>query len=237
MNSRIASASVIALGTLLVCLPSPAWADSGSAVTPIGSVAVTINGGEFTEECTEFPYEITVSDAASDVQWTVDVEARRRGGGRVSDLVTGYGTTTTAADLQICSGDGAGPWTAAVRIRLAETSGSSRSFDRSFTLRFPISKATSTTTISSATISGSRTTVAGTVLDSAGAAATTQFGYITVKVQRADGTWRVSGRAQVNSSGNFRIIIGRAVPTGTAIQVFFQGTDEAKRSASAVTTV
>jgi hypothetical protein len=120
---------------------------------------------------------------------------------------------------------------------MAETSGSTRTFNRSLTLRFPISKATSTTTITGTSVSGSRTTVTGTVLDGAGSGATTAFGYVTIKVQRADGTWRVSGRAQVNSPGNFRIIIGRAMPTGTAIQVFFQGTDEAKRSASAVTTV
>jgi len=229
--------SALTTGTLLVLPPIPALADTSSVPTPIGSVAVTINGGEFTEECTDFPYEIAVSDAASDVQWSVEIDARRRGGGRVSDMVTGYGTTTSPADLQICSGDGAGMWTATVRVRLAETSGATRSFNRSTTLRFPVSKATSTTTVSSASVAGSRTIVTGTVLDSAGSAATTQFGYVAVKVQRSDGTWKLSGREQVNGSGNFRITIARAVPSGTGIQVFFLGTEEAKRSESAVTTV
>ncbi|MFM8352911.1 MAG: hypothetical protein ACKN9D_17840, partial [Actinomycetales bacterium] len=189
------------------------------------------------EECTQFPYEIVVADAASDVQWSVEVNARRGGGGRVSDMVTGYGSGTTAANLQICSGDGAGRWTAAVRIRMAETSGSTRTLNRSLTLRFPISKATSTTTITGTSVSGSRTTVTGTVLDGAGSGATTAFGYVTIKVQRSDGTWQTRGREQVNSTGAFRVVIPRALTPGTVIQALFQGTQEAQRSASAATTL
>jgi len=216
---------------------SPALADTGSVPTPLGSVSVTINGGEFTEECTQFPYEIVVADAAPEVQWSVEVNARRGGGSRVSDMVTGYGTSTTSANLQICSGDGAGRWTAAVRIRMADTSGSTRTFNRSLTLRFPISKATSTTTITGTSVSGSRTTVTGTVLDAAGSGTTTAFGYVTLKVQRSDGTWQTRGREQVNAAGTFRIVVPRALTPGTVMKALFLGTQEAQRSASVSTTL
>ena len=230
--------ALTAIPTFFLAGPTaPATADTGSVPTPIGSVAVTINGGEFTEECTEFPYEIVVSDAAADVQWSVEVNARRSGGGRVTDIVTGYGSTTSSADIQICSGDGAGRWTATARVRLSETSGSTRTFNRSMTLSFPVSKATTTTTIAGAAVSGSRTTVTGTVLDATGGAATTAFGYVTIKVQRSDGTWRMAGREQVTAAGSFRVVIGRALSPGTVLQAFFQGTQEAKRSTSAATTV
>lgn len=231
---------MMAVGALVVFvgwLSPPAAAGTGSASTPIGSVTVTINGGSFTQECTDFPYEIVVSDASPDVQWTVRTNARRGSDGRVGDTVTGLGSGTRTPDLQICSGDGAGRWNANVRIRLTDTRDTTRSFDRSVTIRFPISRATSTTTIGRASISGSRTVVTGTVLDATGGAETTAFGALTIKVQGSDGTWRSQGREQVNASGNFRVVIPRALATGTVIKAIFLGTEEAKPSESATTTL
>jgi len=216
---------------------TPALADAGSASTPIGSMAVTIDGGEFTEECTEFPYQIVVTDAASDVQWSAEVSATRRGGGRVNGMETGYGSGTFTAALQICSGDGAGRWSARVAVHLAETSGSTRAYNRSLRLGFPISKATTTTTITGSAIRGGKTVVTGTVLDSSGGASTTKFGYVTIKVERPDGSWQRGGRKQVDAAGAFTVTVNRVLSSGTKLQAVFQGTEEAKASASADYTI
>jgi hypothetical protein len=111
-------------------------------------------------------------------------------------METGYGSGTFPAALRICSGDGAGRWSAPGGRAPGSTSGSTRAYDRSMRLGFPISKATTTTTITGTAIRGGKTVVTGTVLDGGGGAATSKFGYVAIKVERPDGSWQRGGRSR-----------------------------------------
>jgi hypothetical protein len=211
-------------------------AASSSVTTPLGTLEMTIDGGAFTEECTDFPYTVVVSGALPRVQWTADIDAERTGGGSVTDTVTGFGSGTVTDDLQVCSGDGAGSWTATVAVRMADPADTTAVYDGTMTIDFTVSKATSSTTITSVSLGSSKTKVKGTVLDSAGGSDTTMFGYVTVKVKKSGDTWRDKGRVQVDEDGRWSLTIGKAYASGTKFKAVFGGTDEAKSSTSAVFT-
>jgi hypothetical protein len=167
------------------------------------------------------------------VQWTADIDAERDGGGSVADTVTGFGSGTVTDELMICSGDG-GSWTATVAVRMADPADTTAVYDRTMAIDFTISKATTTTAIASVNLGSSRTTVKGTVLDSAGGSETTMFGYVTVKVKKSGDTWREKGRVQVAADGTWTLKISKAYAPGTQFKAVFGGTDEARRSTSAV---
>jgi hypothetical protein len=219
----------------LAALPA-ALADTSSVTTPIGSLEMTIDGGAFTEECTDFPYTVVVTGALPRVQWTADIDAERDGGGSVTDTVTGFGSGTVTDDLQACSGDGAGSWTATIAVRMADPADTTAVYNGTMTIDFTVSKATSATTITSVNLGSSKTKVKGTVLDSTGGSETTMFGYVTVKVKKSGDTWRDKGRVQVDEDGRWSLTIGKAYAPGTKFKAVFGGTDEAKSSTSAVFT-
>jgi hypothetical protein len=202
--------------------------------TPLGTLEMTIGGGAFTEECTDFPYTVVVSGALPRVQWTANIDAERTGGGSVTDTVTGFGSGTVTDDLQVCSGDGAGSWTATVAVRMADPADTTAVSTGTMTVDFTISKATSSTTITSVNLGSAKTKVKGTVLDSTGGSDTTMFGYVTVKVKKSGDTWRDKGRVQVDEDGRWSLTIGKAYASGTKFKAVFGGTDEAKGSTSAV---
>lgn len=236
------AASLLIGGASLAAVPA-AQADSASVSTPVGAMAMTLDGGAFTEECTDFPYDVVVSDALPRVQWSAEITAEREGGepdsitdppGRtVSGMLTGFGSGTFDGNLQICSGDGAGAWTATVDVRMADPADATAVYERTMTLTFAISKAPTTTTITRVTSGSSQTKVKGTVAD----ARVTMFGDVTVKVKKPDASWKTGGSGTVDDAGNFTVTIGRTYPSGTKVKVVFEGTDEAKRSTSATSTI
>ena len=228
----VATAGVIALGAALLASPI-ARADTASVTTPIGSLEMTLDGGAFTEECTDFPYEVVVTDALPRVQWTAEIEAERDGGGSVTGILTDFGSGTFDSGLQICSGDGAGDWTATVTVRMADPADATAVYNRTMTLEFAISKATTTTTITRVNAGSSRTKVKGTVAD----AEVAMFGDVTVKVKKPGASWKTGGSGTVDEDGNYSVTIEKTYATGTKFKVVFEGTDEAKRSTSAVTTI
>ena len=65
----------LGVGLAVGVLAAPAWAGSGQVETPIGSLSIQIDGGVFTEECTDFPYEVAVTGAAAEVQWSAEIDA------------------------------------------------------------------------------------------------------------------------------------------------------------------
>lgn len=211
-------------------------AASSSVTTPLGTLEMTIDGGAFTEECTDFPYTVVVSDALPRVQWTAELDAERDGGGSVSDITTGYGSGTVSDDLQVCSGDGAGAWTATVLVRMADPADTTAVYTGTMTIDFTISKATSSTTITTVNLGSSKTKVKGTVLDSTGGSDTTMFGYVTVKVKKSGDSWREKGTVQVAEDGTWTLKIEKTYASGTKFKAVFAGTDEAKSSTSAVYT-
>lgn len=214
------------------------WASAGSssATTPLGTLEMTIDGGAFTEECTDFPYTVVVTGALPRVQWSAEIDAERDGGGSVTGMTTDYGSGTFTDDLMVCSGDGAGAWTATVAVRMADPSDATAVYTRTMTIDFTVSKATTTTTVTSVTLGSSKTKVKGTVLDATGGSDTTMFGYVTVKVKKSGDTWREKGRAQVAEDGTWSLKIEKAYAAGTKFKAVFEGTDEAKRSTSATYT-
>lgn len=230
----LALAAGLAVGSVLV-VPAVS-AGTSSVTTPIGTLEMTLDGGAFTEECTDFPYTVVVTGALPRVQWTADIDAKRDGGGSVTDTVTGFGSGTVTDDLQVCSGDGAGSWTATVSVRMADPADTTAVYTRTMTIDFTISKAMTATTISSVTLGSSKTKVKGTVLDSTGGSETTMFGYVIVKVKKSGDTWRDKGRVQVAEDGAWSLRIDKAYASGTQFKAVFEGTDEAKRSTSAVFT-
>jgi hypothetical protein len=230
----LASSAVLSAG-LLLGVPV-AHADTNSVTAPIGTLQMTINGGAFTEECTDFPYTVVVTGALPRVQWSAEIDADRDGGGTVSGMLTDYGSGTFTGDLMICSGDGAGSWTATVDVRMADPADATAVYSRTMTIDFTISKASTATTITSVNLGSSRTKVTGTVLDSTGGSETTASGYVTVKVKKSGDTWREKGRVQVAEDGTWSLRIGKAYASGTQFKAVFEGTDEAKRSTSAVFT-
>ena len=217
----------------LALAPGSAYADTQSVTTPIGSLEMTLDGGSFTEECTDFPYEVVVTDALPRVQWSAEIEAERDGGGSVTGMLTGFGSGSFDGDLQICSGDGAGAWTATVAVRMADPADATAVYNRTMTLEFTISKATTTTTITRINASSSRTKVKGTVAD----AEVAMFGDVTIKVKKPSASWKTGGSGSVDEDGNFSVTIDRTYPAGTKFKAVFEGTDEAKRSTSAVSTI
>lgn len=232
MKTSLAIIAVLVAGVLIV--PVAAHADTESVTTPIGTMEMTLDGGSFTEECTDFPYEVVVSDALPRVQWSAEIQAERDGGGSVTDTVTGFDSGTVTDDLQVCSGDGAGSWTATVAVRMADPADTTAVYDDTMTIDFTVSKATSSTTITAVNLGSSKTKVKGTVLDSSGGSETTMFGYVTVKVKKSGDSWRDKdkGRVQVDEDGRWSLTFDRSFPSGTHFLAAFQGTEEAKRSTS-----
>jgi hypothetical protein len=234
---RIVSLAVAAGLTAASLVFAPAVsAGLSSVTTPLGTLEISIDGGVFTEECTDFPYAVVVSGALPRVQWTAEIDAERDGGGSVSDIVTGYRSGTVTDDIMICSGDGAGSWTATVAVRMADPADTTADYTGTMTIDFTISKATSSTTITAVNLGSAKTKVKGTVLDSAGGSETTMFGYVTVKVKKSGDSWRDKGRVQVDEDGRWSLTIEKAYATGTKFKAVFGGTDEAKGSTSAVYT-
>lgn len=209
-------------------------AGTASVVTGLGSVEMTIDGGTFTEECTDFPYTVIVTGPNIGVQWSTAIDAERDGGGRVTDLLTDYGSGVFTDDIMICSGDGAGSWTANVTVKLWVPGGFP--VERTMAIDFAISKATSITTITSVNLGPTRTKMKGTVLDSTGGSETTMFGYVTVKVKKPGDSWRERGRVQVAEDGTWSLRLGKTYSSGTQFKAVFGGTEEARRSTSAVFT-
>ena len=230
MSACAAVVGVVSAAAL--ALPA-AQADTSSVTTPIGSLEMTLDGGAFTEECTDFPYDVVVTDALPRVQWSAEIEAERDGGGSVSGMLTDFGSGTFDSGLQICSGDGAGNWTATVNVRMADPADATAVYTRTMSLEFTISKATTATTITRVNAGSSRTKVKGTVAD----AAVAMFGDVTVKVKKPSASWKNGGSGAVDEDGNFSVTIDRTYPAGTKVKVVFEGTDEAKRSTSAIATL
>ena len=229
----IAVAGVALIAGSVVALPA-AQAGASSVTTPLGTLEMTIEGGAFTEECTDFPYTVVVSGALPRVQWSAEIDAERDGGGSVTGMLTDYGSGTFTGDLMICSGDGAGAWTATVAVRMADPADTTAVYTRTMTIDFTISKATSVTAITGVTLGSTKTKVSGAVLDTEGGSETTAFGYVTVKVKKSGDTWRDRGRVQVDEDGRWSLSIGKAFPAGTKFKAVFAGTEEALRSTSAV---
>lgn len=230
-------AHVVVAGALAIATaggPSLAQAGTDSVTTPLGSLAMTIDGGAFTEECTDFPYAVVVSGATDDVQWTAEIDARRSGGGSVSSMITGFGSGDFIDDLMVCSGDGAGSWTATVDVQMRDTTDTTRVFDRTMTIDFTISKADSVATITRVNLGSTKTKVKGTVLDTTGGSETTMFGDVTVKAKKPGGSWKSPASGQVDADGNFSVTIDKTYPEGTKFKVTFAGTDEAKGTTSDV---
>jgi len=154
----------------------------------------------------------------------------------MSGVITGFGVGDFLDDLMVCSGDGAGSWTATVDVQMRDTTDTTAVLDRTMTIDFTISKATTETTITRVNIGSSKTKVKGTVLDSTGGSETTMFGDVTVKVKRPGGSWKSPATGQVDSDGSFTVTIEKVYPSGTKFKVAFAGTDEAKSSTSDVVT-
>jgi len=225
--------------SLLIAAGAPAAvavAATGSVSTPIGVLEMTIDSGSFTEECTDFPYTVTVTGASDDVQWSTEIDAERDGGGTVSDTATGFGSGAFDEELMVCSGDGAGAWTAIVAVQLRDTNDTTKVYNRTMSIDFTISKATSTTTITRVNLGSSKTKVKGTVLDARRGSDTTMFGYVTVKVKKSGGSWKTKGETQVDEDGNWSLTIEKAYASGTKFKAVFAGTDGAKGSTSSVYT-
>ena len=199
---------------------------------------MTIDDGEFTEECTNFPYTVVVKDATDDVQWTADITATRDGSSSsVTGMSTDFGSGTFGDALLVCSGDGAGVWSATVRVRFSDTTDTTKVYNRSFTLDFTVSKAVSETTITRVKVASGETKVKGTVLTMTGLSDPTMFGDVTIKVKKSGGSWKNKGTTQVDADGNFKLAIGTEYAAGTKVKAVFAGTDEAKSSTSAVWTI
>ncbi len=231
MKASLAIIAALVAGVLIV--PVAAHAASSSVTTPLGTLEMTLDGGAFTEECTDFPYEVVVSDALPRVQWSAEIEAERNGGGSVTGMLTDFGAGTFDGDLQICSGDGAGSWTATVAVRMADPADATAVYNRTLMLKFTISKATTTTTISRVNAGSSRTKVKGAVAD----AAVAMFGDVTIKVKKPSASWKTGGSGSVDEDGNFSVTIDKTYPAGTKFKAVFEGTDEAKSSTSSVMTI
>lgn len=230
--------SIVALaasGITMAAVATPsASAGTGSVSTPIGALEMTLDGGDFTEECTDFGYSVVVTGATSDVQWSAEIAAERDGGGSASGMITDFGSGTFADDLMICSGDGAGSWTATVRVNMRDTTDTTAVYNRTMTLDFTISKAESVATISTVNVGSSKTKVKGTVIDTNGNTDTTMFGDVTVKTKKPGHSWKNHGTGQVGEDGSFTVTITKTYPEGTKFKVVFDGTDEAKSDTSAV---
>jgi hypothetical protein len=119
---------------------------------------------------------------------------------------------------------------------MADPADATAVYNRTLMLEFTISKATSSTTITTVNLGSAKTKVKGTVLESAGGSDTTMFGYVTVKVKKSGDSWRDKGRVQVDEDGRWSLTIGKAYASGTKFKAVFGGTDEAKSSPSAVYT-
>ena len=237
---RTAAALALSLGVALGFGMAPvALAGSGSTSTPIGSMAMTIDGGEFTEECTDFAYTVEVTGASSNVQWSAEIEATNDAtGSTVTAMSTGMGSRTVEDAIMVCSGgDGAGDYTASVAVQMRDTTDTTKVYNRTMTIDFTVSKAETETTITNVRERSGDTKVKGTVLTTTGLSEPTMFGDVTIKVKKPGGSWKTKGTEQVDEDGNFSVMIGRTYETGTKFKAVFGGTDESTGSTSAVWTI
>ena len=232
-SATLALALPLALG--LVAAPA-ALAGSAAVSSPIGSMTMVIDGGEFTEECTDFPYTVEVTGATRNVQWSAEIEATRSGSpSTVTGMSTDFGSGTFEDSLQVCSGvDGAGDWTAAVTVQFRDTTDTTKVYNRTMTIEFTVSKAESETTITNVRERSGSTKVKGTVLTTTGLSDPTMFGDVTIKVKKPGGSWKTKGTEQVDEDGNFSVTIDRTYESGTKFKAVFGGTDEAEGSTSSV---
>jgi hypothetical protein len=226
---------VLGVGLATGVLAAPVWAGSNEVTTPIGSLSLTIDGGAFTQECTDFPYEVVVTGASSEVQWSAEIEATGSRGAESSAMSTDFGSGTVEDTIMICSsgGTGHGTWTAAVSVQLRNTLDTTEVYNRAMELTFTVSKATSVATITSVSLGSVKTKVKGTVRDASGGSQTTMFGYVTIQAKKAGGSWRNKARVQVDEAGSFTATIDQAYAEGTKFKAVFAGTDEAKSATSA----
>lgn len=232
-SAALALALPLALG--LVAAPA-ALAGTDSVPTPIGSMEMTIDGGEFTEECTDFPYTVKVTGAAGGVYWSAEIEASRTGGRSTpSAMTTGTGSGTVTDSIMICSGgDGAGDYTATVAVKFTHPTDTTKVYDRTMTIDFTVSKAESETIITNVRERSGSTKVKGTVLTMTGLSDPTMFGDVTIKVKKSGGSWKTKGTEQVDEDGNFSVTIDRTYESGTKFKAIFGGTDESTGSTSSV---
>ena len=179
---------------------------------------------------------VVVSGALPRVQWSAQIDAERDGGGSADGMVTDYGSGTFADDLMICSGDGAGAWTATVSVRMADPADATAVYTSTMTIDFTVSKASTSTTITNVNLGSSATNVKGTVLDATGGSETTMFGYVTIKVKKSGGSWKSKGRTQVDEDGRWSLRIATSYAEGTKFKAVYEGSDEAKRSTSDIYT-
>lgn len=232
-SAALALTLPLALG--LAAAPA-AFAGSDSEATPIGTMEITIDGGEFTEECTDFPYTVDVTGAAGGVDWSAEIEASRSGGRSTpSAMTTGTGSGTVTDSIMICSGvDGAGDYTATVAVKFTHPTDTTSVYDRTMTIAFTVSKAESETTITNVRERSGSTKVKGTVLTTTGLSDPTMFGDVTIKVKKSGGSWKTKGTEQVDEDGYFSVTIDRTYESGTKFKAVFGGTDEAEGSTSSV---
>jgi len=225
---------VLALPLALAIPAAPvAQAGSGSATTPIGDISMSIPGGFFTEECTDFPYTIVITDASDDVQWDVDIRARRGSSSdRANGGTTDYGSGSFEDSLMICSGQGAGSWTATVTVQMRDTTDATAVYDRTMSIDFPVSLTETVTTIDNVRERSGKTKIRGTVLTTTGLSAPTAFGTATIKVKKSGRSWKKVGETQVDGDGEFRYTIDQTYDAGTKIRVVFGGTEESNASSS-----
>ena len=236
MRTKFALAATIPLAVASLLAPAAALAGTDMVSTPIGSMELTIDGGEFTEECTDFPYTVEVTGAGAGVDWSADIEASRSGGRSTpSAMSTGSGSGTVGGSIMICSGvDGAGDYTATVAVTFTHPTDTTKVYDRTMTIDFTVSKAETDTTITNVRERSGSTKVKGTVLTTSGLSDPTMFGEVTIKVKKSGGSWKTKGTEQVDEDGNFSATIDRTYESGTKFKAVFGGTDEAKGSTSSI---
>lgn len=227
-------------GSLLVA--PAAMADTGTTTTPLGTLELTVDGGSFTEECTDFPYEVVVTGASADIQWSAEVDAEGSRGATASAMSTGMGSGSGTDSLMICSSHdtGHGTWTADVAVMMRDTMDTTKVYNTSITVTFKITKAESVATVTDVIVKESKDTtkVKGTVIDVNGHTATTMFGYVKIKVKKPGwSSWKEKGEGQVSSAGSYAVTLSKAYESGTKIKVKYKGSDEAKKATSAVWTI
>jgi len=197
---------------------------------------VSIDGGTFDDECTEFPVSVAVTGTGGDAEWSADITAvGPEGSVTANESGNGDGVATTY--LEVCAADGAGTWSATIAAEFISTRGSAevRPVRRAtLGVTFEVSQATTETTISLVRIRSGVTRVQGNVIASHGGNNLVGGESVKIRAKKPGKSWKDYVTGTTDADGDFSLDVMQELPEGTKIKAVFIGTDAAEKSTSAI---
>lgn len=228
-----------ATGAALVAgLAAPATAGTTTGSTGLGTATVSVPNQTWTSyDCQHIPVTATVSGIRGwDVDWDIDLDARRVGNGSTnsSAWLYGNGNSSDRDSFYLCPFEGSGQYYVTGDVEFLDWdtySEASAPLSSSFTM----SKMSTTATVKKIRQPRWGTKVIGTVkarsatLGSIGARGT-----VLVKAKKPGKRWVTVDRTSANSRGRYVATTDTKYPKGTKFKAIYRGDQITERDVSPV---